>query len=229
MHRIDTAGAVAGQFSAGNPQAGQLATRLGAEWPNDVQENICHVIEQAGIALAKGDGTQLHAAMIALIAGVIGAGGGAVPTTRTVSGGGLVTGGGALAANLTLSVAAASSAEIIAGLLNTKAITPAGLFAAASAGLAANGYYILPGGLIVQWGQLRGTYSEGSVAVTLPIAFPSAFYNLSITGLNQSANNTRDVFMQMVSRSLSGFVAYFNYDGSGTDSLDGFDFIAMGK
>lgn len=51
----------------------------------------------------------------------------AVPTTRTIGGTGLVTGGGALSSNRTLDVAIASAAETLAGLINTKAVTPASL------------------------------------------------------------------------------------------------------
>lgn len=52
---------------------------------------------------------------------------GAVPTTRTVTGGGLVTGGGALSANRTLSVTAATVAEANDATRTDVAITPASL------------------------------------------------------------------------------------------------------
>lgn len=47
-----------------------------------------------------------------------------VPTTRTVTASGLATGGGALSANQTITVPKASGAEAIAGLDDSKAITP---------------------------------------------------------------------------------------------------------
>jgi len=59
MHRIDTAGAVGGQFSPGNPGAGVMPTILSADWCNDVQEQLVGVILSAGIALVKGEGGQL--------------------------------------------------------------------------------------------------------------------------------------------------------------------------
>lgn len=92
MHRIDTNGAVTGLFQEGNPAIGQQATRLGAAWLNDMQENIAKVIEDAGIELVKGDYDQLRDAIVAMIAGVVGDGDGAVPTTLTVTGAGLATG-----------------------------------------------------------------------------------------------------------------------------------------
>ncbi|EHP39438.1 phage tail collar domain-containing protein [Cupriavidus basilensis OR16] len=45
---------------------GQEATWLTADWANDVQENICQVIEAATIALVKGDGSQMLQAIRAI-------------------------------------------------------------------------------------------------------------------------------------------------------------------
>ena len=69
MHRVDAPGNVAGLFSDGNPAIGQQATQVRAEWLNDLQENIAYFIEQAGIALEKGDETQIKAAFDALVLG----------------------------------------------------------------------------------------------------------------------------------------------------------------
>lgn len=55
-----------------------------------------------------------------------------------------------------------------------KALTPATLAAAlqgANQSLAVNGYQKLPGGLIVQWGQVAATAATGTT--TFPIAFPN--------------------------------------------------------
>ena len=43
-----------------------------------------------------------------------------------------------------------------------------------------NGYLVLPGGLIEQWGSIS-TSAGGSVAVTFPTAFPNACYNVTAT------------------------------------------------
>lgn len=80
MHRIDHATAVAelpppgasgvpGYFDAGDPQAARDATWMTPDWANDVQENICQVIEAAGIALLKGGGQQLLQAIRVLCGG----------------------------------------------------------------------------------------------------------------------------------------------------------------
>ncbi len=229
MHRIDTPGSVQGRFNDGNPAVGQQATQLLSPWFNDIQENVCHAIEQAGLVLDKGDQTQLLSAILALIAGVVGTGGGAVPTTRLVSTSGLASGGGALATDRTIDVAKASAAQVAAGLLDDCAITPLGLATAAATGLADNGYYVLPGGMILQWGQLRGTYAEGAVGVTFPITFPNHCYTLQATALNQASNNNNDVWCQNVSKSLSGATFFFNYDGSGSNVIQGLDYLAIGN
>lgn len=70
MHRIDTAtsavdlfGAGKNGFRNGNKAEGISATDLTAEFFNDVQENLARLIEAAGIALVKGDYTQLLTAL----------------------------------------------------------------------------------------------------------------------------------------------------------------------
>lgn len=69
MHRVDTEGHDDGLFQDGTPQTGQQGTTLSEDWFNDLQENICGVIEDgAGEALVKGDYTQLRRAIASMIA-----------------------------------------------------------------------------------------------------------------------------------------------------------------
>lgn len=69
MHRVDTEGNAAGLFQDGTPQTGQQGTILGEDWFNDLQENVCRVIEVgAGAALIKGDYDQLRLAVASMIA-----------------------------------------------------------------------------------------------------------------------------------------------------------------
>lgn len=49
----------------------------------------------------------------------------------------------------------------------------------------ANGYTFLPGGLLIQWGNFN---PNSSINVTFPIAFPSAVYNIQLTG--SASNNS---------------------------------------
>lgn len=77
MHRIDHATAVAappaqdapgtpGYYTKGSP-GGQAATVFTADAANALQEEICYVITQSGLALIKADNTQLRAAILKMI------------------------------------------------------------------------------------------------------------------------------------------------------------------
>ncbi|RSU46353.1 hypothetical protein [Sphingomonas sp. S-NIH.Pt15_0812] len=80
MHRIDgptrsavlpppaaagTGNASPGYFGHGNPQMGTPPTTLDVDWANMVQEEMCGVVENAGIALDKGKRNQLLSALLA--------------------------------------------------------------------------------------------------------------------------------------------------------------------
>jgi hypothetical protein len=67
MHRIDTEANDDGLFQDGTPQLGQQGTMMDADWANAVQENICEVIEGAGLVLEKGDHEQLKDAISGMI------------------------------------------------------------------------------------------------------------------------------------------------------------------
>lgn len=69
MHRIDGPGAtVDNKFTEGDPAAATPATTVTDDWLNDLQENVCKVIEDAGIALSKGSDSQLKTAIANMIA-----------------------------------------------------------------------------------------------------------------------------------------------------------------
>lgn len=68
MHRIDHPTAAPGNlFTEGNPATATPSTTVTDDWLNDVQENVCAVIEAAGLALEKGTGTQLRDAIQAML------------------------------------------------------------------------------------------------------------------------------------------------------------------
>lgn len=68
MHRIDHATAtVDNLFTEGDPVGGIAATVMTDDWANAVQEEICEVIETAGLTLNKADNTQLLAAIQSLV------------------------------------------------------------------------------------------------------------------------------------------------------------------
>ncbi len=63
MHRTDAEGHVGNQFSDGDRLLGIPGTVVDAAWLNAVQEEICNLLTQRGVVLAKGTNTQLRDAM----------------------------------------------------------------------------------------------------------------------------------------------------------------------
>ena len=83
----------------------------------------------------------------------------------------------------------ATSAEAQALTDALKVLTPATLAAAlqgTNQSLAVNGYQKLPGGLIIQWGNIASAASGAIVTVTFPIAFPNAV----LTGQATASGNS---------------------------------------
>lgn len=235
MHAIDTPGAVDGRFSAGNPnpEMGQRPTHVSADWLNDIQGNLLHLMERADVAPTKGRKEDLFDAMRILFSG----GGHAcsgpnVPSGRKLEGAGLlkVSGEGDLSQDRTLTVASASAQEITEGEVDDKAITPLGLAQVAHATLEQEGHAVMPGGLIIQWGQLRGPYQQGTVYKGFPVSFPNACLAVTATAVNASSSSLKDMWAQIASRDQDGFSLYFqlNAGGASINTIDGVDFIAIG-
>ncbi|MCZ4065653.1 hypothetical protein NB636_06200 [Oxalobacter aliiformigenes] len=67
MDRIKGAGHVNNRFVSEDAQAGRPPTELTAEWFNNVQEELCAVIEKAGITLNENDQTQLYQAIVQIV------------------------------------------------------------------------------------------------------------------------------------------------------------------
>ncbi len=188
MHKIDSVGSVNGTFVSGSPQTGQKPTRFSADWLNEVQSEVISVLTAANIAPSKGTVTQLRDAIIAIVGGAVGTGTGSVPTSRQVSGGGLVTGGGPLVGNLTLSVAKALAADIVAGTSDVMAMTPLGF--ASAFGDGSTGYVRLPGGTILQKG-VGFVSANASTLVSLPISFTTECFFAGITS-GEAVGNAQD-------------------------------------
>lgn len=112
MHRIDTAGStVDNKFTDGDPQTATQATVVDDDFMNTVQEELAHVIEQAGIVLSKPDQTQLYQAIMVLIANAIPD----VPDASTTVKG---------------KIEIATNTETTTGTDAVRAVTPAGVKAA---------------------------------------------------------------------------------------------------
>ena len=149
-----------GAFRRPSVLAGDQGTILTGDWANDVQETIIDPILAAGITLAKGDETQLTAAINFLADAVAD---GLIAAHNSILSSEIIAG------HLEL----ANSVEVAAQSEAAKAISPANLASAFVGVSAVPGYIILPGGLTFQWGStlINNTFD---VLVNLPIPFPTA-------------------------------------------------------
>lgn len=100
-----------------------------------------------------------------------------VPEERKIKAGVGLKGGGDLSADRALSVDFASSAEVLAGIVDDKAITPASL--AAVRGIAATGpianrvYRDRQSGLIVQFMRIQTVGGADGEVLSFPVSFPN--------------------------------------------------------
>lgn len=88
--------------------------------------------------------------------------------------------------------------------------------------LATNGYFKLPGGLIIQWGE-AGSASNGAASVTFPTTMTNGVAHFAFT---PRAVNFNVYSINKVAHSSGGFDAYCAFNGAGTAL--GFDWIAIG-
>lgn len=88
--------------------------------------------------------------------------------------------------------------------------------------LGSNGYTFLPGGLLVQWGNIPAFYP--SSAVTYPIPFPTSVFGISMTANSNTSGQSASDFAGNIT--TSGFVAY---NQSATATATAFYYIALGK
>lgn len=184
---VDKHGVGKNGFRDGNKAAGIAATKLDAAIFDHIQEEIAGVIEGFGAVLNPADMHQMHT----VIAAAIAAAGSGLP--------------------------AASDAETAAGVLTTKAVTPASLmslFTGTNRSLATNGYIKLPGGLIIQWGTSGSIASAGSLAITLPVAFPTA-HLCSLAARSSNVAGATGYAFWAYNTSLSQITVYNSTAGAG--------------
>lgn len=85
----------------------------------------------------------------------------------------------------------------------------------------------VPGGTIIQWGQVTGTINEGTKNVVLPTPFPNSGRFAIAIPLNLAGDNTCDIFAQLQSASLTGINFFFSWVSSSTPA-NGFQWFAIG-
>lgn len=148
---------------------------------------------------------------------------------RTIYGGDLVKGGGDLTANRTLTVDAASAADVKAGTRLDAAITPAALRGATTSVLAADGYRIHPDGYIEQWGLWAGSLAnETAFVVPFHIPFPNACLGCTPVVLNLIASDSGAVSAQEVSLSTTQATFFAQNEGASGANNAGIRWRAWG-
>lgn len=96
--------------------------------------------------------------------------------------------------------------------------------------LPGNGYIRIPdipGGTIIQFGQVGMTISEGAQNVVLPTPFPNAGRFAIAIPLNTGENNSIDIFAQLKGVSTTSATFFFSWASSSTPA-DGFQWFAIG-
>lgn len=125
----------------------------------------------------------------------------------------------------TESVPFSSNAEVLAGLVANKAVTPAGLlsvFSGSSQAKAPNGYQKLPGGVIIQWGN-SATNGSAAASVTFPIAMSIvASVNLTVSGVTGTGNTT---FILGVGNIISSGFSAWSTNSSTLAAVPGIGFL----
>lgn len=102
---------------------------------------------------------------------------------------------------------------------NTTVATTA--FANPGSTVSTNGYQILPGGAIIEWGVTASITSAGSAAITFPFAFPTGVY--SITSTPNFIGSGSQAHDYVSATSATGFTQNNVSGGTGT-----FNWMAIG-
>lgn len=98
--------------------------------------------------------------------------------------------------------------------------------------LGANGYYTLPGGLILQWGHAAGSFGAGPVAaITFPIAFPTSCFLAKATIDNTGhATSTSTGIVVYVAPSTTGVqFEMVGYQSGSIQPVTGYYWFALGN
>jgi len=94
-----------------------------------------------------------------------------------------------------------------------------------------DGWQILPGGLLLQWGRNRTFIAqEGTTSFGFNRPFSGVPFVVQLTGVNPSNQTNRDLFPQLVSADANGAVVRLQLADSNPSGrpIDGFDWFAIG-
>lgn len=210
-----------GKYTDGSVAGGIAATRLRAAAFNAMQEELAHIVESAGLALDINDMTQVLKAIQKLtlsranpFADIKSDGAAAISTALTNLGLGEI----ATVADIQAGTASKLvDAEGLKKYLPTKVMQVSGFIRIPD----------VPGGTIIQWGQVTGTINEGTKNVVLPTPFPNSGRFAIAIPLNLAGDTTCDIFAQLQSASLTGINFFFSWASSSTPA-NGFQWFAIG-
>lgn len=210
-----------GKYTDGSVAGGIAATRLRAAAFNAMQEELAHIVESAGLALDINDMTQVLKAIQKLtlsranpFADIKSDGAAAISTALTNLGLGKI----ATVADIQAGTASKLvDAEGLKKYLPTKVMQVSGFIRIPD----------VPGGTIIQWGQVTGTINEGTKNVVLPTPFPNSGHFAIAIPLNLAGDASCDIFAQLQSASLTGINFFFSWVSSSTPA-NGFQWFAIG-
>lgn len=193
-------GLVDDQFVDENQATGQVGSLIPAKWGNDVTREILGVLAAAGILPDESSTSQLRAAVVAIVDKVAPVATkaeaeisdeGAANNVKRMTPLRVLQAIKARLINATEAVVGmlrvGTQTEVNGGALDTVVVTPKKLRWGFAISLAINGYVVMPswlGGVIIQWATT--THTGESIAVSLPLAFPSACL---FAGVNMQSDN----------------------------------------
>jgi hypothetical protein len=154
-----------------------------------------------------------------------------VPLARRIDTGGLALGGGTLATDKTISVPAATPAQLLAATADNAALTPAsfgGLQALFGAG---DNLIVLPGGWIIQLINYRALLiDEPLVTIPYPVAFPDRAVFALAGAYISAASTTRDGGAQVCGDpGRTSCLVQVQADDQNDRRIDGINLLVIGR
>ncbi|MCF7260410.1 hypothetical protein L3W99_03555 [Escherichia coli] len=219
--QVESSATADGKYTDGSVAGGIAATRLRAAAFNAIQEELANIVESAGMTLDPDDVTQVLAALKNQFLSRVNPfadikADGAAAVAEALSNLGL----GEIATVADIQAGTASKlvdAEGLKKYLPTKVMQVSGFIRIPD----------VPGGTIIQWGQVTGTINEGTKNVVLPTPFPNSGRFAIAIPLNLAGDTSCDIFAQLQSASLTGINFFFSWVSSSTPA-NGFQWFAIG-